>query len=297
MSKPLRILISGARGQLGTDSQDVLAGHVLLPLDLPNLDITSPASLDGILDLWRPDAIVNCAAFTAVDRAETARDAAFAVNRDGPALLADRAAKHSIFLVHVSTDYVFDGARPLPRPYLESDPTDPQNVYGASKLAGEQAVLAAAPGVSAILRTAWLYGANGHNFLKTILRRARKFPDSPLRVVNDQFGSPTWSFTLARQIAAVLDARATGLFHASGEGVCTWFDFASEFLRLMQIPVAVHPCSSDEFPSPTKRPTNSILENAALKKLGIHVMRDWHDDLADYVALHRDRLLAETAPD
>ena len=288
----MKILVTGGRGQLGWDCREVLASHDVLALDLPNLDITSPDSVDSLLQLWRPDAIVNCAAYTAVDRAESDADKAFAVNRDGPALLASRAAAHDIFLVHVSTDYVFDGRRPAPQPYLETDAPAPVSVYGRSKLAGELAIAEAAPR-HAILRTAWLYGSHGYNFLKTSLRRAVREPQKGLRVVADQVGCPTWSRRLATQIRAVLEAGATGVFHATGEGHCSWHEFASEFIRLMDIDCPVAPCTTADYPSTTPRPPNSILENAALKAANLCVMRDWREDLAEYVSRYRDSLLRE----
>ncbi|MBR6021128.1 MAG: dTDP-4-dehydrorhamnose reductase [Kiritimatiellae bacterium] len=288
----MKILVTGGRGQLGWDCREVLASHDVLALDLPNLDITSPESVDSLLQLWRPDAIVNCAAYTAVDRAESDADKAFVVNRDGPALLASRAAAHDIFLVHVSTDYVFDGRRPAPQPYLETDAPAPVSVYGRSKLAGELAIAEAAPR-HAILRTAWLYGSHGYNFLKTILRRAVREPQKGLRVVADQVGCPTWSRRLAEQIRAVLEAGAAGTFHATGEGHCSWFEFASEFIRLMGIDCPVAPCTTADYPSTTPRPPNSILENAALKAANLCVMRDWREDLAEYVSRYRDALLRE----
>ncbi len=288
----MKILVTGGFGQLGWDCREVFAQHEVLALDLPNLDITDPDSIDGVLTLWRPDAIVNCAAYTAVDRAETDVAKSWRVNREGPALLASRAKAHGLFLVHVSTDYVFDGVRPVPQPYLETDTPNPSSVYGKSKLAGEREILEKDPR-HAILRTAWLYGSHGYNFLKTILRRAVHDPQKGLRVVSDQFGTPTWSRRLAEQILAVLEADAAGLFHASGEGYCSWFDFAKEFISLMRLDCEVRPCTTADYPTPTVRPANSILENAALKKAGLHRMRDWREDLAEYVARYREPLLTE----
>ena len=288
----MKILVTGGRGQLGWDCREILASHDVLALDLPNLDITSPESVDSLLQLWRPDAIVNCAAYTAVDRAESDADKAFAVNRDGPALLASRAAAHDIFLVHVSTDYVFDGRRPAPQPYLETDAPAPVSVYGNSKHAGELAIAEAAPR-HAILRTAWLYGSHGYNFLKTILRRAVREPQKGLRVVADQVGCPTWSRRLALQIRVVLGAGVTGIYHATGEGHCSWYEVASELIRLMGVDCPVAPCTTADYPSPTPRPPTSSLEHAALKAANLNLMQDWRADLAEYVSRYRDSLLRE----
>ncbi len=287
----MKILVTGGYGQLGWDCREVFGPkHNALALDLPNLDITDSDSVDSVLNLWKPDVIVNCAAYTAVDRAESDVAKSWHVNRDGPALLASRAQAYGIFLVHISTDYVFDGVRPVPQPYLETDKPNPVGVYGKSKLAGEREIQERDPR-HAILRTAWLYGSHGYNFLKTILRRAVNEPQKGLRVVNDQFGTPTWSRRLAQQILAVVEADAGGLFHASGEGYCSWYDFASEFISAMQLDCEVRPCTTAEYPTPTVRPSNSILENTALKKAGLNLMQDWREDLREYVERYREALL------
>lgn len=287
----MKILVTGGLGQLGWDCREVFGPkHEVLALDLPNLDITDADSVDGILNLWKPASIVNCAAYTAVDRAESDVAKSWHVNRDGPALLASRAQAYGIFLVHVSTDYVFDGTRPVPEPYVETDQPNPTSVYGKSKLAGEREIQERDPR-HAILRTAWLYGSHGYNFLKTILRRAVNEPQKGLRVVSDQFGTPTWSRRLAQQILAVIEADAGGLFHASGEGHCSWFDFAKAFITAMKLDCDVRPCTSADYPTPTVRPANSILENAALKKANLNLMQDWRDDLHEYVERYRDALL------
>lgn len=289
----MKILITGGWGQLGWDCREVLGKtHEVLSLDLPNLDITDASSLDGVLNLWKPEAIVNCAAYTAVDRAESDVAKSWHVNRDGPALLAARAAVHDIMLLHISTDYVFDGMRTVPEPYIETDEPSPVSVYGKSKLAGEREIQERDPR-HAILRTAWLYGSHGYNFLKTILRRAVNEPKKGLRVVSDQYGTPTWSRQLAHQIETILDAQATGLFHASGEGHCSWFEFAQEFISAMKLDCEVRPCTTADYPTPTVRPANSILENAALKKMDLNRMRDWREDLKEYAQRYREALLRE----
>jgi dTDP-4-dehydrorhamnose reductase len=206
--------------------------------------------------------------------------------------LAEWAAANGSFLVHVSTDYVFPGDKPLFDSCLETDATGPVSEYGRSKLGGEQAILNSGAD-AAILRTAWLYGANGKNFLKTMLRLALQAPEREIRVVNDQYGSPTGSHTLARQIVAVVDAGASGVFHATSEGHCSWYDLARRFLTLMEVPFCMSPCATDEYPTPAKRPVNSILENAALKQRGLNVFEDWQAELAEFVRCHRDELICE----
>jgi dTDP-4-dehydrorhamnose reductase len=263
-----------------------------LGIDLPEMDITNRSQCLEKLDELKPDVIVNSAAYTSVDACET-DPTCWKVNADGPKHLAEWAMVNNAFLVHVSTDYVFSGDRPLFEATGETDPTGPISEYGKSKLAGEQAVISS-KARAAILRTAWLYGASGKNFLKTMLRLALQNPEKEIRVVRDQFGSPTWSYTLAQQIAAVIDAQVTGIFHATSEGYCRWFDLASRFLELMNIPHRLASCTSAEYPTPAQRPSNSILENAHAKELGINIFQDWKIELERFVHLYRDALIRET---
>ena len=289
----MKILITGARGQLGRDCQAVLAAaHEIVATDLPEFDASDAAQIRDHLAAVRPAVILNCAAFTRVDDCEAQRALAFQVNAEVPRLLAAAARVLGAHLVHISTDYVFDGARPVPQAYVESDAPRPLSVYGASKLAGEKAVCASGARY-AILRTAWLYGRHGGNFPKTMLRLALAQPEETRRVIAEQHGSPTWSWRLAEQIRAVIEARAEGLFHATAEGHTTWFDFASAFLTAMDVPHQLAPCGVADYPTPARRPVNAILENGRLKAAGLNVMRPWDADLADFVARHRDELIAE----
>lgn len=274
------ILIVGCNGQLGTDCMSVF-GDAAIGLDFPEIDIADRFQCLEKLNELQPSVIINCAAYTAVDACET-DPSCWGVNADGPKHLAEWAAQNNAFLVHVSTDYVFPGNKPLFEASSEENAPDPISEYGKSKLAGEQAVLDSESN-AAILRTAWLYGAYGNNFLKTMLRLTLQNPDKEFKVVADQYGSPTWSYTLARQIKAVVEHKATGIFHASSEGYCSWYDFACYFLE--QLGVAHHfiPCTTEEFPTPTKRPANSILENALLKSLGINCFKNWDEELEAFV--------------
>jgi dTDP-4-dehydrorhamnose reductase len=286
----LKLLIAGAKGQLGHDCLDVLRGrHELLGLDLPELDIADAGSVAGALDRFPAHVIVNCAAYTKVDAAETERDAAWRVNVEGARALGEAAARRGCRVIHISTDYVFDGRKPVPQPYVESDPTGPQCHYGVTKLAGEIA-LQKTGARCAILRTAWLYGAHGPNFLKTMLRLAVKHPGKPIRVVADQHGSATWSWRLAQQIAAIIEADAEGLFHATAEGHGTWFELAGFFLQQMGVPHEVTAITTADYPTPARRPANSILENARLKTAGLNGMVPWQVDVAEFVRRYRDRL-------
>lgn len=282
-------LIIGCNGQLGTDCRSVFQGSE--GIDFPGIDISDRFQTLETLDRLHPDVIVNCAAYTAVDACES-DPLCWKVNADGPKHLAEWAADNNAFLVHISTDYVFAGDKPIFQTLEESESTNPVSEYGRSKLAGEQAILGSGA-QAAILRTAWLYGANGKNFLKTMLRLSLQNPEREIRVVNDQFGSPTWSHTLARQIADVVDAKATGVFHATSEGYCSWYDLANRFLSLMGVPFCMNPCTTSEYPTPAKRPANSILENAALKKQGLNIFTDWKAELEKFVAENKDRLIEE----
>ena len=288
----MKVHVIGHLGQLGKEACSILhAKHEVRGSDLPELDITDAASISKVLQDW-PEVILNCAAYTNVDGCETHRDDAMGVNADGPRHLAGYASRHDALLVHVSTDYVFDGNRPIPNPYREDDPTGPASVYGKTKLAGEQAILDSGCR-HAIVRTSWLYGIHGANFLKTILKVVLRKPQGSVRVVDDQFGCPTWAHQLAHQIAAIIDAGATGILHASGQGFCTWYDLANVFLSEMGVDRQVQPCKTDEYPTPASRPQNSILENARLQSLDLNIMRDWQVDVREFAKTYRDQLLEE----
>ncbi len=286
------ILITGAKGQLGTDCLDVFkAVPGVSGVDLPEVDLSDRNQCFEALDRSHPEVIVNCAAFTAVDACETDKSC-WKANADVPGFLAEWVEQNSAFLVHVSTDYVFSGGKPLFEAALETDEPNPISEYGKSKLAGERTI-AEQTNRFAVLRTAWLYGAFGKNFLKTMLRLTLQNPGKEFKVVNDQFGSPTWSYSLARQIKAVAEQRATGVFHATSEGHCSWFDLACAFLDQLNVKHNFVPCTSDEYPTPAKRPENSILENTRLKQLGINIFLDWRVELAAFVEQYGAAMLKE----
>ncbi len=289
----MRIILTGSRGQLAHDVGDRLGlGNEVRGVDLPEVDITRPESVRELMDGFRPQVVVNCAAFTQVDACETERDLSFAVNAVGPGLLAEEAKRVGSYLVHISTDYVFDGQRPASRAYIETDSTGPLSWYGRTKLEGEQRVLNS--GVSAaILRTAWLYGRKGKNFPKTMLRLALRNPERELKVVDDQQGSPTWSWRLAEQIEAVIGARCEGIFHSTAEGQTDWHAFARFFLEGMAVPFQMRPCPSSDYPTPAHRPANSILENSRLKALGLNRFIDWREDLQEFIRRYRMELIEE----
>lgn len=282
--KAMKILIIGCNGMLGQDMVVTAkeAGHKVFCIDHPEIDITKPESVHHHVETVRPEAIVNCAAYTAVDLCETNRDIAFAVNGAGAGNIARAASGIGAKLVHISTDYVFDGKGP--RPYVEDDPTGPASVYGQSKLEGEMQVVKNCT-QSYILRIAWLYGKNGNNFVKTIrsigLKNAAE--KKPLKVVNDQWGTPTWTVEVCRQVLKIIDTSHYGISHATNEGMCTWCDFAKTIIESANIPCEVVPCSTKEFPRPAPRPAYSVLENRNLKRLGLNVMQDWKEAFEEFL--------------
>ncbi|MFO8003982.1 dTDP-4-dehydrorhamnose reductase [Thioalkalivibrio sp.] len=284
------ILLTGAQGQLGWELQRraLAAGLTVDASDRDDLDITDAGSVRARMAAVRPALVVNAAAYTAVDKAESDREAAFAVNRDGPANLAGACAEHAIPLIHVSTDYVFDGSRP--GAYREDDPVAPLGVYGISKFAGEEAVRAACP-QHVILRTAWVYGVHGHNFVKTMLRLGRE-RDS-LRVVDDQHGCPTFAGDLADAVLAIaarlragdLPAQGWGTFHCTGSGHTSWCGFAREIFaqvasRWDRIP-EVQGIASSDYPTPARRPANSVLDCSRLEHAYGIRLRDWRPALTE----------------
>ena len=289
----MKILITGGAGQLGRDCETVLEKkHQVTPVDLDVLDIADRTAVNAFVAELKPDVILNCAAVTRVDDCETEKEQAWRVNVEGPKHLASAAGARGARMIHISTDYVFDGKKPVSEYYTETDDTHPISYYGVTKLEAEKAVCEETDRYS-ILRTAWLYGVNGQNFLKTMLRLALGDPEREIKVVHDQFGSPTWSYRLAEQIATVMDADVNGLFHATSEGHCTWYELATTFLGEMEVSNAFVPCTTRDYPTPAERPANSILENQRLKDEGLNIMRHWRADLIQFVTLFKDRLIME----
>ncbi len=281
----MRVLVTGARGMLGTDLCPVLAqhGHHVLAADLAECDLTDAAATRRFVREAAPAAIINCAAYTAVDAAESDADTAFRVNATAAENLARAAAEAGASLLHLSTDYVFDGAQE--GPYHEDDPPHPRSVYGASKLAGEEAVRAALP-AHWIVRTAWLYGIHGPSFPRTILKMAAE--GKPLRVVDDQQGCPTYTVHLAEALAAILAQPHYGTYHAVNAGVCTWYQLARAAVAEAGFRVEITPCTTEEFPRPAPRPRNSVLSTEKLARAyGVRLPR-WQQGLAAFVGLWRE---------
>lgn len=275
-----RIIVTGCNGQLGREINRFYAGNSeveFVNTDVNELDITNVEAVMKLTKEVNPYAIVNCAAYTAVDACETNQDTAFRVNVIGPRNLSIAARETGAKLVHISTDYVFDGTRQTP--YYESDATCPQSVYGATKEQAEKMVQQFADKYF-ILRTAWLYG-DGKNFVKTMLRLSES--SDQVRVVSDQFGTPTSAAELVKAIDSLLFTDNYGLFHATCEGSCNWAEFATEIFRLAGKNTTVKAITTAEFNAVANRPAHSILENYMFKMTNGYVFSDWQDAIQVYM--------------
>ncbi|HEY7961847.1 MAG TPA: dTDP-4-dehydrorhamnose reductase [Solirubrobacteraceae bacterium] len=283
----MRLLVLGANGMLAHDllAAGARAGHELVGVDLPDVDITDPASVTAAIVDAAPDALVNCAAWTDVDGAETHRSQAFAVNAHGAGNVARAAAAHSaaLPLLHISTDYVFDGSGPQDaqgnrRPYTEADATGPRSVYGESKLEGERQVLAASPRHT-VARSSWLFGVAGRNFVETMLRLSGE--REAVQVVDDQVGCPTWSGHLAPALVGLLEREVRGLVHLAGAGSVSWNGFAREIFRQAECDCRVEPASTQQMARPAPRPAFSAIES---ERDDVLALPPWQDGLAGYLA-------------
>lgn len=259
----IKTLILGANGMLGTDLCEVFPDAV--KMTHKELDITSENEVLSVLEKIRPEVVINAAAYTDVDGCEDNQELAFAVNGKAPGYLAKGCAAVGAVLVHFSTDYVFDGSK---EEYLESDPTNPLNVYGHSKLLGEKNIIENLENYR-IIRTSWLFGLHGKNFVETMLRLSREI--ETVKVVNDQFGKPTFTGDLARKVPEIISL-SPGIYHITNEGVCSWYEFAKAIIE------NVVPCSTEEFPRKAKRPKHSVLVNSKTTP-----MRPWKEALKNYL--------------
>lgn len=274
----LKIAIIGSKGQLGKELQDVLYNNYqLFTYDLPELDITDLAQVKKIIFDDKPDIVINCAAYTDVDGCESNEHLAYKANALGPKNLAVVTAEIETRLVHVSTDYVFNGKDMVI--YREDSKTDPINVYGKSKLLGEKFVEKFNPR-HFIIRTAWLYG-DGNNFVRTMLRLAREKKE--LSVVDDQIGSPTSTTELARVIKELMITEYYGLYHGTCQGKCSWYEFAKKIFEIKGIDIKVKKVTSEEFKRPAERPKFSVLDNFMLELIKLNLFKEWEEALFDYL--------------
>jgi dTDP-4-dehydrorhamnose reductase len=281
----MKLLVTGAAGMLGADIAHAAkrAGHELVLLTHAQLDISDSGAVDAAVHDSGVEAVVNCAAWTDVDGAEANPDGARAVNALGAGNLAGAATTAGIQLVHVSTDYVFNGDAPLggvdkPRPYVESDPTGPRSVYGQTKLEGERLVLDASP-LHTVARSSWLFGVDGRNFVDTMLKLAAE--RDTVQVVDDQVGCPTWTGHLAPGLLGLIEREVRGLVHLAGSGHVSWNGFAKEIFRQAEVNCGVEPSTTAEMARPAPRPAWSAIET---ERPDVIPMPDWRDGLAGYLA-------------
>ena len=271
----MRILLTGRGGQVGSELESLL--HPLRALDRSALDLADASAIRRVVRDVRPEVIVNAAAHTAVDRAESEPELAMRINGEAPGVLAEEAKKLGALLVHYSTDYVFDGRKGAP--YVEDDPPHPLGVYGRTKLAGEDSIRASGARYL-IVRTAWVYG-RGRNFMRAIVAQAAA--GKALRVVNDQFGAPTWARDIAEVSKKLLEKRAEGVVHVSAAGCVSWHDVAAEILKQRRLSVPLSGVATAEYAARAPRPGYSVLDNRRLASLGVAPIGDWRPRLARYL--------------
>lgn len=280
----VKILVTGAEGQLGSEIQaiaDNYGSFQFLFTDINDLDLTDQEALRQLVEKERPDYMINCAAYTAVDVAEKDTELAKLLNTKVPAFLGKLAVQHNIRVIHISTDYVFDGMSYTP--YTENDLVNPESVYGKSKLNGEIALLKEAHSAM-VIRTSWLYSRHGKNFLKTMIKLGEERDD--IKVVYDQVGTPTFAGDLALAILTIISKTENkecewkhGIYHYSNEGVCSWYDFAKAIHEMYGIECNVHPIPTEEYPTPAARPAYSVLNKSKIKRIfGIQIPY-WRDSL------------------
>lgn len=282
----MKVLVTGVKGQLGYDVVNELKKRGIEPIgvDIDEMDITNAESVNSVISEANPDAVIHCAAYTAVDAAEDNVEICRRVNKDGTQNIANVCKKLDCKMVYISTDYVFDGQGE--RPWEPDDKQDPLNVYGVTKYEGELAVCNTLEKYF-IVRIAWVFGVNGKNFIKTMLNLAKT--RDTLSVVNDQFGSPTYTYDLARLLVDMVLTEKYGFYHATNEGICTWYEFACEIFKTAGVNVTVNPCTSDQFPAKAKRPSNSRMNKDKLTENGFDKLPTWQDALARYISILREK--------
>ena len=278
----MKVLLTGGKGMLGRTLCAELTDFEVIPTDLPEADITDAAGFDVLLKQIKPDAVIHCAAMTAVDKCETEIDFAYKLNAFGTANVASACHRNGIRLIAISTDYVFEGNSD--RPYNEFDtPNGGNTIYGKSKFAGEEAIRRHCPN-HVICRISWLYGAGGPSFVHAMINLADGTRPE-LKVVADQIGNPTSTLAVARQLRNILNRKElVGTFHLTCEGEASWADFAAEIFRLKGIDQKIVPCTTAEFPRPAPRPANSRLDKMMLRLAGLPPMPYWKDALAEFIA-------------
>ena len=281
----MKILVTGVKGQLGYDVVKELEkrGIEAVGVDIDEMDITDAASVDKVIKEANPDAVIHCAAYTAVDAAEENEELCRKVNADGPRNIARVCKELDIKMIQISTDYVFDGTGE--RPWEPDDQCGPKSVYGQTKYEGELAVQETLDKYF-IVRIAWVFGINGKNFVKTMLGLSEKY--DTLRVVNDQFGSPTYTYDLAKLLVDMVLTDKYGIYHATNEGICSWYDFACAIFKEAGIEMNVIPVTSEEYGAKANRPANSRMSKEKLVENGFAKLPAWQDALSRYVAILKE---------
>lgn len=276
----MKVLVTGVKGQLGYDVMNELAGRKIeaVGVDIEEMDITDGQSVSGVMKEAQPDAVIHCAAYTAVDAAEDNQELCMKVNGEGTQNIANVCKELNVPMVYISTDYVFDGQGE--RPWEPEDEQCPLNVYGQSKYEGELAVQNTLDKYF-IVRIAWVFGVNGRNFIKAILNRAKE--QDFVTVVNDQFGSPTYTYDLARLLVDMVLTDKYGIYHATNEGICSWYEFACEIFRQAGVQAEVKPVDSSAYPARAKRPSNSRMSKDKLESSGFKRLPAWQDALGRYL--------------
>jgi len=276
----MKVLVTGSKGMLGVDltAQLQKEEHNVIGVDIDSLDICDLDAVIRTIDECKPSIVINCAGYTDVDRCETDIENAYKVNSIGPKNLAIASNQFDIPILHIGTDYIFDGK--TNKPYLEGDLAYPLSIYGKSKLFGEENIKNHTNKYF-ILRTQWLYGKYGKNFVKTMLSLAEK--GNVLKVVNDQFGSPTYTKDFASTICEIIETSSYGTYHVTNSGICSWYEFAKCIMKLAKLDIEVKPCTTEEFPRPAKRPKYSPLENLNLRLCNFKILRHYEDALKEYL--------------
>lgn len=276
----MKVLVTGASGQLGYDVCEELKhrGYDYRGVSSKDFDLTQEDEIISYLMQYRPDCVIHCAAYTAVDQAEDEADKCRIINAEATKIIAEYCKKINAKMLYISTDYVFDGTGD--NFFETNDPTGPLNVYGATKLEGEQFVREILP-EHFIVRISWVFGLNGKNFVKTMLKLGKS--NQHLRITGDQFGSPTYTKDLAPLLCDMIETDRFGTYHATNEGVCTWAEFASEIFKLAEMPVKVTPRKASEYPSKAVRPHNSRMSKKCLQQAGFDRLPDWKDALKRYL--------------
>ncbi|MFF2480865.1 dTDP-4-dehydrorhamnose reductase [Paenibacillus sp. NPDC058071] len=279
----LKIAVTGANGQLGKELAEWNTENLnieIIGFGRDTLNVTDLENCRVVLAQHRPDVVIHCAAYTAVDQAESEADTAFLVNYSGTRNIAIATREIGAKLCYISTDYVFDGKSSIP--YNEYDLTNPQTVYGKSKLAGENSVQTLHDKFF-IVRTSWVFGKYGNNFVKTMIKLGSE--RDQISVVADQLGSPTYTYDLAQFLLELVQTEYYGIYHASNSEVCSWFDFANEIFQLSELNPQVIPCTTEEFPRPAPRPAFSVMDHTAIRIHGLQTLRTWREALKHFMQM------------